>query len=404
MSHKKPTRQVIGLLLFCTLLAACARLSSAPETQPQHIVDLVDQKLISVSITGVSMDALALHVQSLSSQPLQIEIPAGTYFVAADPSVQNMVARHPASALLDVAEAVDIKLDAACASLHLAEPGSSDTFAMVRTSEVPEVTKVIDKLNSTTVEYPVEQAAIWIVTDDATFDELGMLVGGSRYGSALIKEDEAVRAMMLVEQAGVDIPNYAIWRDRELMLPNVTEPDLVAWLDEKASAAVIEPTSAVGAEPTHAGGGTKISQFAASATASSEFSPTDWSAMQAVGAPDTEGCGDLPTAWSSGHSMPGAKLLLTFDQPVIPTRLVIYETYNPGAVFYIDVIDTAGNPWVVSQEEGPAEPGLSIECPHTMVIDITDVNHLVRAVELNLDQENEAWNQIDAVELIGMAP
>ena len=97
MDHKKPIRQAIGQLLFCTLLAACTSLGSAPESQPQHIVDLVDQKLISVRITGVSMDALALHVQSLSGQPLQIEIPAGTYFVAADPSVQNMVARHPAS-------------------------------------------------------------------------------------------------------------------------------------------------------------------------------------------------------------------------------------------------------------------------------------------------------------------
>ena len=400
MSLKKPMLQVIGLPLFCILLTACAVPGSAPETQPQHIVDLVDQKLISVSITGVSMDALALHVQSLSGQPLQIDVPAGTYFVAADPSVQNMVARHPASALLDAAEAVDIKLDAACASLHQAEPGSSDTFAMVRTSEVPEVTKVIDQLNSTPVDYPVEQAAIWIVTDDATFDELGMLVGGSRYGSALIKEDEAVRAMMLVEQAGVEIPKYAIWRDRQLMLPNVTDADLVTWLDEKASAAVIEQASATVAGPTSAGGGTEISQFAASATASSEFSPTAWSAMQAVGAPDTEGCGDLPTAWSSDHAMPGATLHLEFDQGVIPTRLVIYETYNPGAIFYVDAIDISGIATAVYQDG----PFVISECPRTMVIDITGVDNLVREVELTLDQENETWDQIDAVELVGIAP
>ena len=110
--------------------------------------------------------------------------PPGTYFVAENPAVQNIVARHAASASIDPGEIVDIRVEAACASLHLAAPGPTDTFAMVRASELAEMGKVIDELNAKPVDYPVEQAAVWIVTDDASYDELGMLVGGSPWPPA----------------------------------------------------------------------------------------------------------------------------------------------------------------------------------------------------------------------------
>jgi len=360
------------------------------------------------------MDAVALHVTSISPKPLEILIPAGTYFVAENPSVQNMVARHAASASIDPGAIVDIKVDAACASLHLTAPGAADTFAMVRASELPEMGKVIDQLNTTPVEYPVEQAAIWIVTDDASYDELGMLVGGSPFGPPLIQEEDAARAMMLADQAGVDIRKYSIWNDRFALLLKVTEPDLVTWLDEQiatettatAPAGSIEATAlprAIVATniPTAASGGEEISQFAAEAAASSEFSATDGSAMQATGAPNTSDCGDQPTAWSSSREIPGATLTVIFNRPVIPKRIVIYETYNPGAIFMVEVLGTAT---AGSSAVYQGSPMVIAECPRKMTIDITGVNVPVFAVTLTLDQENEAWNQIDAVELIGVTP
>ncbi|OGO24637.1 MAG: hypothetical protein A2Y54_03045 [Chloroflexi bacterium RBG_16_51_16] len=398
-------RIVTGLSLLLILLSACDPIQSKTSltaSQEQTIVDLVEKKLISASITGVSMDAIALHVTSISSEPLEILIPAGTYFLAENPSVQNMVARHAANASLDPGAILDIKVEAACASLHLAAPGPADTFAMVRASELPEMGKVIDQLNTTLVDYPVEQAAVWIVTDDASYDELGMLVGGSPFGQPLILEEDAVRAMMLVEQAGVDIRKYSIWRDRYALLIEVTEPDLVTWLGEELGA---EDSSAPAggfqatAQPTAAGSGKEISQFAYQAFGSSELSATDWSAMQATGAPNTTDCGDLPTAWSSEHSMPGATLKLFYEQAVIPTRIVIYESYNPGAIFMVEVLGFSGAPAVYQ-----GDPKVIAECPYQMIIDIMDVKEPTAAITLTLDQENEAWNQIDAVELIGVLP
>jgi len=45
-----------------------------------------------------------------------------------------------------------------------------------------------------------------------------------------------------------------------------------------------------------------IYQWAMSAEASSEFSSPEWSAEQAVGAPDSPGCGDYQFSWASAAS------------------------------------------------------------------------------------------------------
>ncbi len=234
------------IILCCTLLAACSTArgepastpvaTAAPVIQSQHIVDLVDQDLIYANITGISMDALALRIQSLSSRALQVEIPAGTFFVARNPQVQNMVARHSTSVTLEPLERLELTVDAACASVRRAEPGSTDTFGIARLSEQPELGTIIETLNKADVSYPVEQAAIWIVTDDASYDDLGMLVGGSPYGAALIGENEAARAMQLVSDAGLDITAHAIWSEADTLRPKVTDADLTAWLDEKIAA------------------------------------------------------------------------------------------------------------------------------------------------------------------------
>ncbi len=386
------------MLLSCVLLAAC-RTSNRDQT----IVDLVEQKLVSVSISGVSMDAVALHVTNISSDALEIDIPAGTFFVAENSSVQNMVARHAASASVDPGDIVDIKVDAACASLHLAAPGASDSFAMVRASELPEMGKVIDQLNKTPVDYPIEQAAIWIVTDDASYDELGMLVGGSPFGPALIQEADAARAMMLADEAGVDIRKYSIWRDRVTLLSKVTEPELVAWLGDQITSAEpisspVVPLLPSAAQPLSTAGGEQISLWAKEAKADYELSPG--SAAQAAGAPDSVGCGQQPTAWATGETNPGARLTLTYDQALVPSRIVIYENYNPGAVFYVEVRDQfAGEPFQVYQGNAALGP----QCPHQLVIDVKDVPVGVNMVEISVDQ-SLAWTQIDAVELIGVRP
>jgi hypothetical protein len=405
-----------SLVLLFLILPACStrdegdNAESPPARvaagQSQHIVDLVEQKLITVRITGISMDAVALKIRNTSSQAVQAEIPAGTYFVAENPLVQNMVARHSTVIQLGPLELRDARVDAACASVRRAEPGPQDTFGIVRASQQPELGKVIDALNAAGVDYPVEQAAVWIVTDDATYDDLGMLVGGSRYGSALIGPNEAVQAMRIVAASGLDIFKYAIWRDQGTLHEDLTQPELAEWLEGQsvlaASTRAAAPTATLTPAPTARTVGEQraVDEWAALAEADRELSSEAGSAMQAVGPPDTLTCGEYPTAWQSGGSNPGAVLTVHFDQPLIPEQIVIYESFNPGTIYYVEAVgDQSGAPYQVYG----GDAALLTECPHVLVIDVTTVNEPIRSINISVDQSN-GWTAIDAVGLSGKAP
>jgi hypothetical protein len=124
-------------------------------------------------------------------------------------------------------------------------PDRDDTFVI---EETPEQGDLLVLLNTFQVDgstpyvweyhtYDVQQAAVWIVTDDATYRDLGILVRQSSIGGLgvrAITEDEAGRAMQLLDQAGLDITQTAIWQDRELIIAGIDDdPDLVDWLRQR---------------------------------------------------------------------------------------------------------------------------------------------------------------------------
>jgi len=144
-------------------------------------------------------------------------------------------------------------------------------------------------------------------------------------------------------------------------------------------------------------------QWAVSATATSEYQDDSWSAMQATGAPDTETCADLPTAWASATATGQDSLTVMFAQPVYPTQVNIYQNYGPGAITGIEVIaaNGQGDPIVI-----PKSADTGTECPGIFSFDFdenfTMNSPLINGIIINLDQSITGdWNEIDAVELVG---
>ncbi len=76
----------------------------------------------------------------------------------------------------------------------------------------------------------MRQAAVWIVTDNADYADLGILVRNS--GSRAIDASDTARAMRLCDEAGIDVKRKAIWRDRKQIAAEVSEPDLKGWLEQ----------------------------------------------------------------------------------------------------------------------------------------------------------------------------
>ena len=146
----------------------------------------------------------------------------------------------------------------------------------------------------------------------------------------------------------------------------------------------------------------EVRQWAFTATATSQRDVLNYAAAQAVGLPNTPNCGDAPSAWASLE--PNARneeLTVLYAQAVVPTEIVIYESFNPGYITQVRVIDVFGDTPIVYQS-APA-PISAESCPRTFTIPITTVTQLVTAVVITIDQAvAPSWTQIDAVELVGI--
>ena len=146
--------------------------------------------------------------------------------------------------------------------------------------------------------------------------------------------------------------------------------------------------------------GEAIRQWAVYAEASSEFTSTDWSAMQATGAPDVPVCRDDSRAWASADPDTKETLFLFYETPVIPTELVIYQSYNPSQVVEIEFIDIDGVSWRLWV--GDPEPISACPDVWTHTIELDEVFY-TNTVVISVDQSvlGLGWVEIDAVELAG---
>ena len=143
----------------------------------------------------------------------------------------------------------------------------------------------------------------------------------------------------------------------------------------------------------------RVDQWAFAATASSERASPDWSAQQATGEPDTPGCGDHTTAWASAAPDGVDWLDVRFRWPVFPRRINVHETHSPGFIVRVEVIDEADQYHTVWERE----PAPADACPRVFSFLVTELDVPVVGVRIHLDQRNGGnWNQIDAVELVGL--
>ncbi len=144
-----------------------------------------------------------------------------------------------------------------------------------------------------------------------------------------------------------------------------------------------------------------LRQWAGDAIASSQYGDPSWSALQAVGEPDTEACGDSDAAWASERGDTVEWLIVYYDTLVYATEVNIVQNYNADQVVQVDLVDQDGNfVTVYTQEPHLVEK----PCPYTLSIPLDQTDFLVQGVRITVDQSalGLGWNEIDAVELVGL--
>jgi hypothetical protein len=128
-----------------------------------------------------------------------------------------------------------LDLTAACANLHLSVPGPNDTFTLEPAFGVSEASRLAAVLAKSAAEYATRQAAVWIVTGNASRSELGTLQRG-RFQSAIGPFNIAL-AMRLVEWPGIDIIRKRIWDSRneilEALSSDKSKSEISIWLKSR---------------------------------------------------------------------------------------------------------------------------------------------------------------------------
>jgi hypothetical protein len=203
-------------------------------TRRGHISDLTAEGAIRVSPSGNGIDSIELDLENLVEEILQVEIPAGTYFVAQNPYNQNMVVTRSEVVVLDPGEFISTMLEAACANIERDVPSEGAGFT-IYPSGSKDLTNLLAVLDNADIPYDVKQAAIWIVTDDADFADLGTLVVQRSVYDAVrvISEQAAAQAMKLVDETGgIDITTRRIWADRRFIAKGA-DPELVEWIKQR---------------------------------------------------------------------------------------------------------------------------------------------------------------------------
>jgi hypothetical protein len=121
----------------------------------------------------------------------------------------------------------------------------------------------------------------------------------------------------------------------------------------------------------------------------------NWGADEAAGPPDTQGYGDISTAWASRTPDDQQEwLMLEFDE-VTPVAIHIYETYNPGAVYKIARVNVLGGEKVLWEgtDLTPRSGGVG-KFPLANAPAVTRIKIYVDSPAV------PGWNEIDAAALI----
>jgi hypothetical protein len=122
-----------------------------------------------------------------------------------------------------------------------------------------------------------------------------------------------------------------------------------------------------------------------------------WGPEEVTGPPDTEGSGDIVTAWASARPDSGPEWLkLEYDSPVDIGEVRIRETHNPGAISKVTAFQPNGTEVVLW--EGEATPA---QAPNDFVVPVSQPI-AANQIKVYVDSQRvPGWNEIDAVELVG---
>jgi hypothetical protein len=142
-------------------------------------------------------------------------------------------------------------------------------------------------------------------------------------------------------------------------------------------------------------------QWASAATAGSQYGRTQYSAMQATGAPNINVQGNSPDAWCPASKDKGTDWLeVTFAKPVHAIEVRVRQNDAPGALAKIEAIEPDGTSHVWWEGVDPYKTPTVREIVW-FAVRVPKTSYLVARVKLTLNlASGPGYKEIDAVQLV----
>ena len=204
----------------------------------RDITDLLKEEKVEIETQGSGIQNVIVRIRRLVTYPITVIIPVGTFFVSRSSSSQNMVATEESKLALTSSDWLWVMSSVVSANRLRSIPGQKDSFSVQKSPDQDELVRLMPVLDRAGVSFTVRQAAVWIVTDNASYSDLGSLVMSSdgSGGTRVINEYEAARAMQLCNQANIDITRKAIWKNKLTILHGLHDASLKGWLQANIGA------------------------------------------------------------------------------------------------------------------------------------------------------------------------
>ena len=198
-------------------------LAKLAEAEPDSIFELARTGKLTISGEGWDLYRFGVVLHKHRTSALPVSVPQGLYWKAQDPRVQDMVATHGFDHKLDQDGDIWCSTPAAGAGMRKRLATAKDKFTLLPSPPNADLARLIAFFAFKMPEFRLRQAAIWVVTDNATWDELKQYMYGQTGAEwdiitgdeeKIFDTDEVANVLQIIEAAGLDVTRYALWKDK----------------------------------------------------------------------------------------------------------------------------------------------------------------------------------------------
>lgn len=191
---------------IAAIIEANAKKNALPEAIEVALWDAYDKGLLTVEIIPGSIRTTSLRFENNSNYRLRIDYSnekTGYYLKSPSDETQNMLVTgqqvSTRKEIINPGGHFNLEVYTACMNIHREIPDSKNTGYIFEDVDNEVLLNLITIFKEESTVYSVRQAAVWIVTDDASFEDTGIL----QYSMSgrVIKSEDYDKAVELVERA-----------------------------------------------------------------------------------------------------------------------------------------------------------------------------------------------------------